>query len=206
LVRFEVVAVYCASATSKLIDPDWWGGLVLQRRAIDNRQIAIDGGAPTWLMDLLADEQFQSAVSKGAVLTEFVIGLGFLHRRTRLLAIWVAIPFHLAIEIAARVQVFSWAALAALVIWVTPTIERRRLIAPVGDRLAAVAHSLDWFGRFEIVQTHGGTVRVVEHEAGRTLVRHGADARSTVWSRLPPTFWFAAPMLAVARFRARRRR
>lgn len=206
LVRFEVVVVYCASATSKLIDPDWWGGLVLQRRAIDNRRIAIDGGAPAWLMDLLADEQFQSAVSKGAVLTEYVIGLGFLHRRTRLLAIWVAIPFHVAIEITARVQVFSWAALAALVIWVTPTVGRRNLTVPAGDRLAAAVRSLDWFGRFEIAQTDGNAVRVVEHDAGRSVVRHGADARWTAWSRLPATFWFAAPMLAVARLRARRRR
>jgi hypothetical protein len=117
----------------------------------------------------------------------------------------VAIPFHIAIEISARVQVFSWAALAALVIWVTPTVERRRLFVPVGDRLAGIARSLDWFGRFEIVPADGGEVRVAEHDAGRSLVRHGADARWTAWSRLPATFWFAAPMLAVARLRANHR-
>ncbi len=120
LLRILVPTVYIASATSKLVDGDWWGGTVLQLRAIDNRQIALDGGAPAWLLDLLADGTFQWWFSKSAVLTEFIIGFGLLNRRTRLLAIAVAIPFHLAIQIGARVQVFSWAALAALLIWVEP--------------------------------------------------------------------------------------
>ncbi len=203
LVRFEVVAVYCASATSKVIDRDWWSGLVLQRRAIDNRQLGLDGGAPEWLMDLLADETFQWLFSKGAVLNEFVIGLGFLHRRTRLFAIWIAIPFHVAIQIGARVQVFSWAALAALVIWVTPRARDRRLIVPHGHWLARLVPWLDWFGRFEIVQDDVGSVELREPvpEGAPPASRHGADALLTTLSRLPATFWFAGPALVLARRR-----
>ena len=205
LVRFEVVAVYCASATSKLLDPDWWGGLMLQRRAIDQRAQAIDEGAPAWFMDLLADGTFQWWFAKVAVLTEFVIGLGFLNRRTRLLAIWIAIPFHVSIQIGARVQVFSWAALAALVIWVTPRVRDRVLVLPPRHSLERVVRRLDWFGRFEV--EHGDDDTVVLNDRpdddGRRVRRSGADASWTMLSRLPATFWFAAPWLLVTRRRAR---
>ena len=206
LVRFEVVAVYCASATSKVIDLDWWSGRVLQLRAIDNRQLALDNGAPAWLLDVLADGTFQWWFSKGAVLTEFVIGLGFLHRRTRLLAIWIAIPFHLAIQIGARVQVFSWAALAALVIWVTPRAQDRQLIVPRGHRLGRFVRLFDWFGRFDVQRDDGQAVVLLENVAtDRTVVnRRGEDAVWTTLSRLPVTFFFAAPALARIRLAQRR--
>lgn len=204
LVRFEVVAVYCASAISKLVDPDWWGGLMLQRRAIDQRSVAIDEGAPVWLMDLLADGTFQWWFSKVAVLTEFVIALGFLNRRTRLLAIWVAIPFHVSIEIAARVQVFSWAALAALVIWVTPKARDRVLVVPPGHALGWVVRRLDWFGRFEVEHDDGAVLLDRPGSDGLRVRRIDADATWTTLSRLPVTFWFAAPCLFVVRARRAR--
>lgn len=195
LVRFEVVVVYCASATSKLIDQDWWGGLMLQRRAIDQREQAIEDGAPTWLMDVLADGTFQWWFSKSAVLTEFVIALGFLHRRTRLFAIWVAIPFHVSIQISAKVQVFSWAALAALIIWVTPKARDRRLELPGGHWLARAVPPLDWFGRFELTPSAGESVVFIDRPGRDGSRRHlaGNDAVVAALIRLPVTFWFAAP-------------
>lgn len=206
LVRFEVVAVYCASAVSKVIDLDWWGGQVLQLRAIDNRQLALDNGAPAWLMDVLADGTFQWWFSKGAVLTEFVIGLGFLHPRTRLFAIWIAIPFHLAIQFGARVQVFSWAALAALVVWVTPRARDRQLIVPHGHRLGRFVRAFDWFGRFDVQRDDGQSVVLLENVTtdAPVVTRRDDDARLTVYSRLPLTFWLAAPRLLSERLRLRR--
>jgi hypothetical protein len=206
LVRFEVVAVYCASAVSKVIDQDWWGGRVLQLRAIDGYEQAIDEGAPRWLMDVLADGTFQWWFSKGAVLTEFVIALGFVNRRTRLLAIWIAIPFHVSIQIGARVQVFSWAALAALVIWVTPSARDRTLVVPRSHRLARVVPLLDWFGRFEIEHGDGASIVLLDRPApdGSQVRRTGGDAIWTMFSRLPVTFWFAAPGLLIVRSRQRR--
>ena len=203
LVRFEIVVVYCSSALSKVIDQDWWGGRVLQLRAIDGYQQGVDGGAPVWLMDMLADSTFQWWFSKGAVLTEFVIALGFLHRRTRLLAIWIAIPFHVSIQIGARVQVFSWAALAALIIWVTPKARDRTLVLPRGHFLGRAVPLLDWFGRFEV--EHGDIDEVVLIDRptadGAEVRRSGGDAIWTMLSRLPVTFWFAAPALLIMRTR-----
>lgn len=202
LVRFEVVAVYCSSAISKLVDPDWWGGLMMQRRAIDNRQNALDSGVPGWLIDLFADATFQWWFSKSAVLAEFVIALGFLHRRTRLVAIWIAIPFHLSIQVAARVQVFSWAAIAALVIWATPSARERVLRVPEGHWLGALVPRLDWFGRFSIARGDG--LELLD-ETGRAASGRwvGRDAVVATLLRLPATFWVAAPWWLARRVRAR---
>ncbi len=208
LVRFEVVAVYLASGVSKAIDRDWWSGRVLQLRAIDNRQLGIDEGAPAWILDLLADGTFQWWFSKAAVLTEVFIGLGLVHRRTRLAAIWVAIPFHLAIQVGARVQVFSWAALAALVIWVTPSAGDRDLVVPRGHRFGRLVRSLDWFGRFHVAGDDGQAIVLLDRPRGSRvpLTRRDEDAVWTALSRLPATFAVAGPVVLVRRLRRWRSR
>jgi hypothetical protein len=173
LMRFEVIVVYGASGFSKLIDGDWWGGLVTRLR-------------PEWLLDLVSSEGFHWWFAKAAVATELFIAVGLAFRRTRLAAVWVAIPFHLAIELTAEVQVFSWAALAALVIWATPSDRDRRLEVP-GYGWRRVVSSLDWLGRFEVVPGD----RLVLHDRGE--VRRDGAALRVVLTRLPLTFWIVAP-------------
>ena len=121
---------------------------------------AVDRGAPAWAIDLLSSEAFMWWFAKAVVLTELFLAVGLVLRRTRLAAVWTAVAFHLAIEATAEVQLFSWAGLAALVIWVTPARRDRRLVitpkASVGARfLSRVVRALDWTGRFE-VETRSG--------------------------------------------------
>jgi hypothetical protein len=184
LLRFEVVVVYGASGFSKLIDGDWWGGLVTRLRVEQWSDVAAAEGTPGWLLDLLSTEGFHWWFAKAAVATELFIAAGLVFRHTRLAAIWVAVGFHIAIEITAEVQVFSWAALAALVIWVTPSSRRRLVEVPIRP---SVIRRLDWLGRFEVVSGP----RFVLHEGGTTRV--GAPAVRVVLTRLPITFWFIAP-------------
>lgn len=207
LLRFEVVCVYIASAVSKTIDGDWWSGRVLQLRAIDNRQLALDGGAPGWLLDVLSDGGFQLWASKVVVLTELFIGLGLLNTRTRIATIWVAFWFHLAIQIGADVQVFSWAAIAALTLWVTPRSRTRTLVMPPGRLTPRLIRSLDWFARFRIVASTDGPITLIEPGAspGGERRHHGRDAAWRVFARLPATFLFAAPVAAARATRARPR-
>ena len=189
LLRVEVASVYLASGISKLIDNDWWSGRVLQLRAIDNRQLALDNGAPAWILDVLADGTVQWWLSKGAVLGELAIGLGLLNRRTRLAAIWIAIPFHLIIQIGARVQVFSWAALAALIIWVAPEARTNDLFLPRSRGfLGRFVRAFDWFGRFR-VQSDDGQALVMVDASGTE--RRDRDALWATLRHLPATFWFA---------------
>ncbi|HSG80210.1 MAG TPA: HTTM domain-containing protein [Acidimicrobiia bacterium] len=192
LMRFEVAVVYAASGFSKLIDPDWFGGTVLLLRIEQWRDTALDRGAPGWALDLLADPGFMSGFAKVVVLSELFIGLGLLWPRTRLVAVWVAIPFHLAIEATASVQTFSVAALAALTIWVTPRDHDRTLAVPADTRLHRLVRRLDWTGRFDVSD---GPLILDD----RGITRTGADALLAVLARLPLTFWFAAPARLIRR-------
>ena len=187
VLRLEIALVYLASGLSKLLDPDWWGGTVTRLRVVAGADRL--GAVPDRIVDLLLDPGFHAWAAKAVVLTEVFIGAGLLWRRTRLAAVWMAIPFHLAIEATAAVQVFSWAALAALVVWVTPQSHDRAVALP---RLwqVRVVRGLDWTGRFAVSQ-HDGVATVTDRDG---TVRRGARAWRWVATRLPLTFWFAAPL------------
>ena len=185
ILRTEIALVYLASGTSKLLDRDWWGGTVTRLRVVSglDRLQAL----PDAVVDLLLDPGFQAWAARVVVLTELFIGAALLWRRTRLAAVWVAIPFHIAIQATAAVQVFSWAALAALFVWVTPTAADRKLQVsqPWHGRLVRM---LDWTGRFSVAV--GGSTLLVDRDG---TVRRGGRAGRFVAGRLPLTFWFIAP-------------
>ena len=129
------MTVYLASGVSKLIDGDWWSGRVLQLRVIDNGHRAVDAGVPEWIIDAIDGASFHAVFAKVVVATELAIGIGLPFRRTRRAAVLLAIAFHISIQLFAEVQVFSWAALAALLVWVTP--ERAGTSAPPGSEVGA---------------------------------------------------------------------
>ena len=192
VLRVEIALVYLSSGVSKLIDPDWWGGTVTRLRVVAG--LGRLGSVPDGIVNLLLDPGFHRWAAKVIVLTEIFIGAGLLWRRTRLAAVWMAILFHLAIQATAAVQVFSWAALAALVVWVTPDTPRRALEVPTRRR-ARVVKALDWTGRFAVMV---GPRVVLADRAG--ALRTGKQATCFVAARLPLTFWFAAPVaLAIDR-------
>ena len=147
LLRVQVSLVYFASGFSKLVDPDWLGGLVLWDRVVRYQHVIHP--APGWVVDLLTWRPLFYVVAPVAVATELFLAVGLWLPRTRLVAIRVAIVFHLAIELGARVEVFSLAAIAALVIWVTPTRRDRVIRLGRGTRSArtlarAVPRSTGW--------------------------------------------------------------
>ena len=200
LLRFEASVVYGASAVSKLVDPDWFGGRVAWQRML-RQQTDIEAALPQWLVDVLTDRTFNAYAAKVVVLTELFIAIGFWSRRTRYAAVWLAVVFHVAIELSASVQVFSYLAIAALLIWAVPSTRDRTLMidptAPNQRRLAATVRALDWLARFRIEETATGTpLRVVDRD-GSTFER--GDATAFVLSRLPLTAWFALPLVPFAR-------
>ena len=203
LLRFELAVVYAASGFSKLLDPDWWSGLVNQIRLERYAQVVLDRGVPDRVVDLLLTPGFHTVTAKVIVLTELFIGLGLLWRRTRMAAIWVAIPFHIAIEISAEVQVFSYAALAALIVWATPAQRDREVaLRPETSPIRALEWGLtrlDWMARFRVVRAadDGPSVTLVDRAdpGGTPVVRHGPEAARMILSRLPLTFWMTAPLL-----------
>lgn len=202
LLRALVSSVYLASGVSKLVDPDWFGGLVLWDRAVRYQDLVHDR-----LPDLLADPVVELVTSRWvhtltspvAVAMELFVGVGLWFRPTRLPAVWVALLFHVAIEVSASVEVFSLAAVAALVIWASPATRDRIVVADPSD--ARWIRRLDWLARFDVRREPGAGLTVVDRD-GRAHT--GQAARVLLASRLPLLFPFVAPAALRQRLRAAR--
>jgi hypothetical protein len=205
LLRFEAATVYGASGLSKLVDPDWFGGTVTWDRLVRTRDQLEASVLPAWSIELLTNRSFNTVAAKFVVATELFIACGLWSRRTRYAAVWVAVCFHVAIQLSARVEVFSYLAVAALVIWAVPSTRDRTLVVdPTRHRAAVgVARALDWLGRFRIEHGAPGSPLTVVDRDGRTST--GWRAAAMAASRLPAVAWFALPVAAAGRLTTRRR-
>jgi hypothetical protein len=202
LLRFECAAVYAASGTSKLVDPDWFGGTVTWQRVVQDR--ADLHVLPNWIVSVLTNRDFHTGAAKFIVLTELFIAAGLWSRRTRYAAVWVAVVFHTSIQMSASVEVFSFLAIAVLLVWAVPSTRDRVLRVDMSDpvqlRLANAVRRLDWLARFRIEAGPG--LAVIDRD-GTTI--GGKAAIAFTFSRLPLTAWFALPTLLLPALRAARR-
>ncbi len=187
LLRFEAATVYGASGLSKLLDDDWFSGTVTWHRLVLVRDRLEASVLPSWAVDALTDRPFHTVAAKVVIATELFIALGLCSRRTRYAAVWVAVCFHVAIQLSASVEVFSYLAIAALVIWAVPATRDRTLVidpaSTVHGRVAAAVRALDWLARFRIEPGPVGGPLVVVDRDGRQLA--GGRAGWLVASRLP---------------------
>jgi vitamin K-dependent gamma-carboxylase len=207
LLRFECAAIYGASGLSKLVDPDWFGGTVTWQRVVRARDELEGWPLPDWAVSVLTNRSFHTGAAKIIVLTELSIAVGLWWRGTRYAAVWVAVAFHVAIEVSASVQVFSYLAIAVLVIWAVPSTRDRVLrIDPTARRQRrwwAVVRRLDWLARFRVEPAPPGSGLEVVDRDGTTI--RGAPALAFALSRLPLTAWFALPALLLPPVRRARR-
>jgi uncharacterized membrane protein YphA (DoxX/SURF4 family) len=208
LLRFEACVVYGASGVSKLLDPDWIGGRVTWDRMVHQRHyLQTRTPTPDWLISVLTDRTFHTFAAKVIVLTELFIAVGLAVRATRYAAVWVAVGFHVAIELSASVEAFSYIAIAALVIWAVPSTRDRVLEFDPTDtdarRFIAFVRALDWLARFRVVAAPPGSpIRIVDRDGTTT---EGGPAEVFALSRLPVTAWFALPLLLLPSVREARR-
>jgi hypothetical protein len=208
LLRFESSAIYGASGLSKLLDPDWFGGTVTWERVVRARDDLEAAPLPDWAISVLTDRGFHTAAAPVIVLTELFLAAGLWWRGSRYLAVWVAIAFHVAVEISASVQIFSLLAISVLVVWAVPSTRDRviridRTAAGQG-RLGGLVRGLDWLARFRVEPAPPGSPLEVTDRDGTTL--RGGPAVAFALSRLPLTAWFALPTLLLPGVRRARRR
>jgi Vitamin K-dependent gamma-carboxylase len=205
LLRFECAVVYGASGFSKLVDPDWFGGTVTWQRVV-RAQDQLEAW-PDWVVSLLTDRSFHTGAAKLVVLTELFIALALWWRGTRYAAVWVAVIFHVSIEGSAAVQVFSFLAIAVLLVWAVPSTRDRLLRFDPADgaqrRFAALVRGLDWLARFRVEPAPPGSPPQLVDRDGTMLA--GAPAVAIALSRLPVTAWFALPALLLPAVRRARR-
>jgi hypothetical protein len=197
LLRFEAAVVYGASGLSKLVDGDWFGGTVTWHRVVQVRDQLDASPLPGWAVSLLVDRSFHTVAAKVIVLTELFIAAGLWWRCTRYVAVWLAVAFHVAIQLSASVEVFSYLAIAVLVIWAVPSTRDREVVFdPTSSghrRLAWAAGVLDWLARFRLVEGGRGSPLTLTDRDGTVSTGRGATVR--VLSRLPLTAWFALPLV-----------
>ena len=207
LLRFECAAVYGASGTSKLVDPDWFGGTVTWQRVVRARDDLEAWPLPEWAISLLTDADFHVAAAKLIVLTELFIALGLWWRGTRYAAVWIAVVFHLTIEASASVQVFSILGIAVLLVWSVPSTRDRVLrLDPASTRqrrFGRLVSALDWLARFRVEPGAPGSRPELTDRDGAVV--RGVPAVAFALSRLPLTAWLALPTLLLPPVRRARR-
>ncbi len=188
LMRFEMASIYFGSGLSKLLDPDWFGGVVTQLRVERGAPIMRGHGLPEWFIDVVSSESFHVVGAKAIIFTELFLCVALWIPRTRLAAIWIAASFHIGIEIFASVQIFSYLCLASLLLWVTPRQGGHPVVVRAGSWQQWCTRWLDWLGRFDVR---------VDDAAPATP---GLD----ILVRCPATFYPTYPVYAVARVLRRR--
>ena len=205
LLRFEAATVYGASGLSKLVDPDWFSGTVTWDRLVRTRDKLEASALPSWSIDVLTNRSFNTVAAKFVIATELFIAVGLWSRRTRYTAVWVAVCFHVAIQLSASVEVFSYLAVAALVIWAVPSTRDRTLVVDPARHGAfvAVVGALDWLARFRVEHGRPGSPITVVDRDGQAV--SGRSAVAMTMSRLPAVAWFALPVVAAGRLTRRRR-
>jgi hypothetical protein len=195
--RTEACVPYLASSTSKLLDPDWFAGVVTWDRVERYRHIAA-AYLPHAVLDVVASAGFHAVFAKLVIALELSIGIGLWIPKLRYLAIWLGLVFHVLIQLSADIQVFSLLGCAGLLIWITPRTRDRklwlRLDTREGARMYRWTRALDWLARFEIIPRHleGPAIELQDRNGER--YRDRAAARQ-VFARLPLTAPVALPLI-----------
>jgi hypothetical protein len=209
LFQVQVSLVYLGSAGGKLLDADWRGGQVLLMRFSNTAQTAALHGfaLPAWLNLALSSLLVASLAAKVAISSELFIALGSWLPRTRRVALWVGLLFHLGIEISARVELFSWLMSASYLAFVRPEVRERTVeIDPGrtwGKTLARLLPWLDWLARFELTalaeqQTRGPSVSVTGRDGRRV---QGMAALVELAAAIPLLFPLWLPLSLIVKSR-----
>jgi hypothetical protein len=160
-------------------------------------------------VELLARPDVASGLARLAIMTELVLCVALWGRRTRVVALWWGLWFHLIIQLTAKVETFSVLALAMYGVFVTPDYRERRVrFDPsrlTGKLVGVLVPMLDWFARFEVEpwepdDQRGHSVVVQRRDGERAT---GVRAFAMLARCLPLLFPLWAPLTLLASFTRR---
>lgn len=209
VLMLQVSAIYLSSGGGKLLDPDWRGGQTMLVRFQDGVAAALKHGqyVPDWYASLMTSPVTASLASKGAICLELFLAIGLWVRRTRAVALWVGVVFHLMIQASASVELFSWLMGACYVAFATPELRERTVrvdpSSSLGRAVGALLPWLDWLARFRVEAVAPGVDGAGERQAPAvSVVERGGRVATGV--RVPgalarglPVLYLAWPVLAV---------
>lgn len=119
LLQLQLTIIYFASGGSKLLDADWRSGAVLADRLARYGNGAIARGVPHFIVSFLRSPPGGHLMAKGAIATELGLAVALWHPRTRRLAAWAGILFHVTIDLTTGVDIFSWLTILILYLFAT---------------------------------------------------------------------------------------
>jgi hypothetical protein len=194
-IRAQVSVMYLTSGGTKLLDPDWRGGLMMRGMIASFAHMVHGRGVPGGILDLLRTPMGASVLAKGAIATELSLAVLLWLPSTRRLALWVGLFFHLFISLMTPVKLFTAEMLLAYLLFCTPDAAARTLrFDPKRSLLPKEAvETLDWLRRFRLAPQEGAALAVVARDG--TELR-GARAIAEAAGALPAVFvlW---PLLAL---------
>lgn len=206
LAQLQVSIIYLASGGSKLLDPDWRGGLVLADRIARHAHLATAAGVPRRLIDVFAQTDASSELAKLAIMTELVLCAALWIRPTRVVAMWWGVWFHIVIQLTTEVETLTLLTLAMYGVFATPDYHARKLRFDPSRAWGKAAGTLvplfDWFGRFEIKpwepDDQPGHSVVVQRRDGGSVT--GVRAFAMIARCIPVLFPLWAPLALAASF------
>lgn len=207
LMKVQISLVYATSALSKLVDADWRGGQVLHVRYVHVLDVAAARGhdLPSFVQSALGSPLLAEISSKSAIAGELFLAIGLWLPATRAYALWLGVFLHFGIQVAARVEIFSYLMGASYLLFAVPELRERKLEfdpqVPGDARRARWVARLDWLARFELVARSGAAWSAIDRD-GRA--RHGLDAWVLLARALPLAFPLWLPLSAVAKVKGRR--
>lgn len=202
--KAQVSVMYLASAGSKLFDAEWRGGLMMRGLVAGLARLVQQRGVPPEVLRALETPLGASLLAKGAIFTELALAGLLWWPRSRRLALWVGLFFHLTISLMTPVQLFTIEMLLVYVLFATPDAGARVLRFDPGRHrgLANLVESLDWLQRFRLEPAKDATAFTVVDRGGQALT--GARAVACVVGALPLLFP-AWPLVAGVASLGRRR-
>jgi Vitamin K-dependent gamma-carboxylase len=194
-IKVQVSVMYLASGGSKLLDPEWRGGLQMRGMVRSFSRLVERRGIPDDWIAALQHPVVSSWLAKGAIATELSLAIFLWWPPTRRLALWVGLLFHLTISLMTPVLFFTLEMLLVYLVFVTPDREARVLRSdPARPPLAAIIEAFDWLGRYRLELTNKTTLVVVDRGG---VEQRGIQAAACVFGTLPVLF-LAWPAVALA--------
>lgn len=196
----QISVMYLASGGSKLLDPEWRGGAMMQGMVHSLPHVIGVRSLPAELLAALQSPSGASLMAKGAIATELGLAFALWWPPTRKAAFGVGVGFHWLISQMTPVRLFTLEMLLVYLLWVTPDAWARVLhYDPDRHTRARLVESLDWLRRYKLAPASGAEFTVVERD-GEEL--RGLRAFAVLCSTLPllfPLWPFAATAAALRR-------
>jgi hypothetical protein len=200
--KAQVSLMYLTSGGTKLFDPDWRGGLMMRGMVTSFAQLVHGRGVPESLIHAGQTPLGASLLAKGAITTELSLALLLWHPRTRRLAIWVGLLFHLQISLMTPVQLFTAEMLLVYLLFATLDSGARVLrYDPARHQVQNIVEGLDWLRRFKLEPEKGSKLTIIDRDGAEL---HGARAVACVFGTVPVLFLAWPAVALLARIKVRR--